>query len=279
MDYRVSLDIFDGPLDLLLHLIKRHELDVCDVSLAKITDSYVKHVELLRDMASRGEGEGVDIDVVGDFLVVAATLLEIKSNELLPRPEAREVETAADEGGGDPRFELVRQLLEYKRIKDSADRLEVRREEHHQRFPRVPGRMRPPQGEAEGDAEGEELAPLDLEELHAWDLLSLFEQLMNDVGRRGPVSHDVTYDDTPIDLHVADIADRVGRERRVSFRALMLGRANRSEMIGVFLALLELIRQKRVLVEPAEDDIQLVDAPEEHKRTFEEQTFGGGVGN
>lgn len=273
MDYRVSLDIFDGPLDLLLHLIKRHELDICDVSLAKITDSYVKHVELLRDLASRGEGEGVDIDVVGDFLVVAATLLEIKSNELLPRPEAQHVEMPADEQSQDPRFELVRQLLEYKRIKDSADRLESRREEHQQRFPRMPGRTRLVVGEGDTEGEGEELPPLDLEELHAWDLLSLFEQLMAEVGRRGPASHDVTYDETPIDLHVADIADRVANERRVSFRALMLGRAGRSEMIGVFLALLELIRQKRVLIEPVDGDVQIIDAPDEHKRTFEEQAF------
>ncbi len=271
MDYRVSLDIFDGPLDLLLHLIKRHELDICDVSLARITDSYVKHVELLRELARRGEGEGVDIDTVGDFLVVAATLLEIKSSELLPRPEAAEApETGEEAQSQDPRFELVRQLLEYKRIRDSADRLEARREAHQQRFPRVPGRARPP----EGDEEGQELAPLDLEELHVWDLLSLFERLMADVGRRAPTSHDVTYDDTPIDLHAADIADRVGREHRLSFRALMQGRAGRSEMIGVFLALLELIRQKRVLLEAAEDDdLAIIDAPEEHKKTFEEQAF------
>jgi segregation and condensation protein A len=231
-------------------------------------------VELLRELAARGEGEGVDIDTVGDFLVVAATLLEIKSNELLPCPEAQQVEMPADDQNEDPRFELVRQLLEYKRIKDSADRLEARREMHQQRFPRFPGRVRPPQAEGDVEGEAEELPPLDLEELHAWDLLTLFEQLMADVGRRGPASHEVTYDDTPIDLHVADIADRVGRERRVSFRALMLGRSGRSEMIGVFLALLELIRQKRVLIEPVEGDVQIVDAPEEHKKTFEEQTFG-----
>lgn len=277
MDYRVSLDIFDGPLDLLLHLIKRHELDICDVSLARITDSYLRHVDLLREMAARGEGGGVDIDVVGDFLVVAATLLEIKSDELLPRPEAQAIELPLQESQ-DPRFELVRQLLEYKRIKDSADRLEARREQYQHRFPRAPGRLRLESAAGGEDGAGGELPPLDLEELHVWDLLSLFEQLMNEVGRRGPTSHDVTYDDTPIDLHVADIADRVGRERRISFRSLMLGRAGRSEMIGVFLALLELIRQKRVLIEPTEGDIHIIDAPEEHKQTFEEQTFGEGVG-
>ena len=213
MDYRVSLDIFDGPLDLLLHLIKRHELDICDVSLAKITDSYLRHVELLREMAARGEGQGVDIDVVGDFLVVAATLLEIKSNELLPRTESQAVESPPEESQ-DPRFELVRQLLEYKRIKDSADRLEARRDEYQQRFARAPGRVRLESAGGDEEGVGSELPPLDLEELHAWDLLSLFEQLMSEVGRRGPASHDVTYDDTPIDLHVADIADRVSRERR-----------------------------------------------------------------
>ena len=271
MDYRVSLDIFDGPLDLLLHLIRRHELDVCDVSLAAITDSFVRHVGLLREMAERGEGAGVDLDTVGEFLVVAATLLEIKSSELLPRPEVAETSDGDAEPTGDPRLELVRQLLEYKRIKDSADRLEARREEHLQRFPRVPARLRLPTP----DGDDEELPPRDVEELHAWALLSLFEQLMHEVGRRGPVNHEVTYDDTPIDLNVADIADRVTRERHVSFRQLLLGRTNRSDLIGVFLALLELIRQKRVLVEPSEgEDLQIVDAPDEHKRTFEEQAFG-----
>lgn len=276
MDYRVSLDIFDGPLDLLLHLIKRHELDVCDVSLAKITDSYVRHVELLRDMARRGEGAGVDIDTVGEFLVVAATLLEIKSSQLLPRPDA-EAEAAGEASGGagenepDARFELVRQLLEYKRIKDSANRLEAMRDEHGERFARIPAKLRL----ATADGDDESLPPLDLEELHVWDLLAIFEAVMAELGTRGPSSHEVTYDDTPIDLHAADIADRVGRERKISFRQLLAGRETRSEMIGVFLALLELIRQKRVVISPAEgeNDVEIADAPQAHKDTFEEQAF------
>ena len=271
MDYRVTLDIFDGPLDLLLHLIRRHELDVCDVALAGITDRYLRHVAVLRELSARGEGGGVDLDTVGDFLVVAATLLEIKSNELLPRPEAEQsnVEAVDPASLGDARLELVRQLLEYKRLRDSADRLEAMREEFSQRFPRVPA-ARPAADDDAGPP------PLALEELHVWDLLATFEKLMAELGRRGPARHEVTVDDTPIDLHAADIADRVAREGRVSFRSLLIGRKSRGEMIGVFLALLELVRQKRVLVTSDGDDVRIADAPQEHKDTFEEQTFSQG---
>ena len=274
VDYRVSIDIFDGPLDLLLHLIRKHELDVCDVALVQITDAYVRHVELLRDAAKRGEIAGIDIDVVGDFLVIAATLLEMKSAALLPRPEAVELNGEEAEQV-DPKLELVRQLLEYKKIKDSAGRLESMRESHALRFPRIPA-TRPVNGD---NFEAVDLPPLDLEELHVWDLLGIFERLMAEVGTRGPRTHDVSYDDTPIDLHAADIADRVRRDGRASLRDLLEMKQSRGEMVGVFLAVLELVRQKQVLVEivePGDDDVPdllLVDAPEAHKQTFEEQVF------
>ena len=276
MDYRVSLDIFDGPLDLLLHLIRKHELDICDVSLVRITDAYVRHVEVLREAARRDETAGLDIDTVGEFLVVAATLLEMKSAALLPRPEVVESDDEEAEQT-DPKLELVRQLLEYKKIKDSAGKLEARREEHAQRFPRFPA-TRPKDLQGDGDNfEAVELPPLDLEELHVWDLLSIFEKLMAEVGTRGPRTHDVSYDDTPIDLHAADIADRVRRDGTASLRELLTAKETRGEMVGVFLAILELVRQKQVLVEIIEDegsvDLKLIDAPEEHKQTFEEQVF------
>ncbi|MEL7238639.1 MAG: segregation/condensation protein A, partial [Planctomycetota bacterium] len=216
MDYRVSLDIFDGPLDLLLHLIRKHELDVCDVSLVRITDAYVNHVQLLREAAERGEAV-LDIDTVGDFLVVAATLIEMKSAALLPRPEMAETSDDGEAEQTDPKLELVRQLLEYKKIKDSVGQLDHMREEHARRFPRIPA----VRAEQDGPDANVELPPLELEELHVWDLLSIFERLMTEVGRRGPANHEVTYDDTPIDLHAADIADRVRRDGHASLRELM----------------------------------------------------------
>ncbi len=255
--YRVSLPIFDGPLDLLLHLIRKHELDVCDVALAAITDSYVCHVEHLRELASRGEGAGVDLESVGEFLVVVATLLEAKSVRLLPRREA-EPSLGDVVYEVDPRLELVQQLVEFKAIKDAAGRLEERREETAARFPRVPARR---------GTDRDDPPPLALEEFHAWDLLSIFQRLMEEVGRRGPTRHEVIDDDTPIDLHAADLLDRVRARGTLSFRAALRAGQTRGEQIGLFLALLELVRDKQILLElDASADLLLREAPPEHRQ-------------
>jgi segregation and condensation protein A len=260
VEYRVELEVYNGPLDLLLYLIKRDELDIYDIPIAKITDSYLGYVSMLRDIKSR---EGLDINVAGDFLVMAATLMEIKSAMLLPKAPAvqqNQGPTAAQEIT-DPRYELVQQLLEYKRLKDSATLLERKQQEHESRFPRVP---------AVREGEADEPPPVDLDEVQIWDLLAAFDRLMKEVGSRKPRYHEVLYDDTPIDLHAADIEDRLKREHKLTLRQLITGRKSRSEMIGVFLALLELIREKKILVEQnqVQDELEIVEAPEEHKKTY-----------
>lgn len=260
MEYRVELDVYNGPLDLLLYLIKRDELDIYDIPIARITDSYLAYVTMLRNIKTR---EGLDINVAGDFVVMAATLMEIKSAMLLPKaPAAQQNDgpTAAQEIT-DPRYELVQQLLEYKKLKDSATLLERRQQEHESRFPRIP---------AVREGEADEPPPVDLDEVQIWDLLAAFDRLMKEVGTRKPRYHEVLYDDTPIDLHAADIEDRLKRESKLTLRQLITGRKSRSEMIGVFLALLELIREKKILVEQNEvhDDLEIVEAPEEHKKTY-----------
>jgi len=138
--------------------------------------------------------------------------------------------------------------------------LEQQQHEHENRFPRYPAKL-------EGDAD--EPPPVDLEEVQIWDLLDAFNRLMKEVGGRKKF-HEVTYDDTPIDLHAADIEDRLTREGKLTLRQLITGRKNRSEMIGVFLALLELIREKKILVqqEGVLDEMEIVPAPEEHRKTF-----------
>ena len=258
MDYRVELDVFNGPMDLLLYLIKRDELDILDIPIARITESYFGYLQQMRQ-ASRDHG--FDINLAGDFLVMAATLMEIKSAMLLPR----QVEEAADPNSAaaelaDPRYTLVQQLLEYKRFKDSAALLEQKQQIHENRFRRVP---------AFRDESSNEPPPLDLEEVQIWDLLQAFTSLMSELGRR-PKFHEVVYDDTPIDLHAADIEDRVTREGKLTLRQLFVARKSRSEMIGVFLALLELIREKRILAQQPEDggEIEIIPAPEEHRKTF-----------
>lgn len=263
MDYRVELDVYNGPMDLLLYLIKRDELDIYDIPIASITDSYLSYVNMLRDMHRK---EGLDVNLAGDFLVMAATLMEVKSAMLLPRDtpaEGADGPSAAQELS-DPRYELVQKLLEYKRFKDTASALASRQLSHQNRFARFPAKL---------EGQSDELPPLDMEEVQIWDLLDAFSKLMREVGARKPTEHQVIYDDTPIDLHAADIEDRLKREPHLSLRQLIEGRANKSEMIGVFLAILELIREKKILVqqEGILDDLNIVQAPPEHQKLHAEQ--------
>src|SRR5436190_15977337 len=188
--------------------------------------------------------------------------MEIKSATLLPKAPATEgAENSAAAELADPRMELVQKLLEYKRFKDAAMALEKQQEMHQQRFPRIP---------ASREQKSDEPPPVDLEEVQVWDLLTAFTSLMKELGTRKPRYHEVNYEDTPIDLRAADIEDRLNREGRLSMRLLLEGRKSRSEMIGVFLALLELIREKKILVQQEDDsvDIRIDPAPEEHRRTY-----------
>ncbi|GAI30682.1 unnamed protein product, partial [marine sediment metagenome] len=123
-DYRVNLDIFAGPLDLLLYLVRKEEVDIYDIPIAKITDQYIRYIEMLKSL---------DIDLAGDFLVMASTLMQIKSAMLLPKAEPDQLQ--ADDFT-DPRAELIRQLLEYKKFKDAANLLSTAADEQKLRFPR-----------------------------------------------------------------------------------------------------------------------------------------------
>jgi len=222
--YRVQLDTYNGPLDLLYYLIRQEEVDVYDIPIARITEQYVEYINLLKEL---------DPDGVADYLVLLATLIEIKSRTLLPRPPAEEDQP---EDLQDPRMDLVRRLLEYKKYKDAAYELADAAEEQAKRFPSRPLKVAPEPGAAE------------LEDLEVWDLMAAFNRLMAQIGQ-APDTHEVVYDDTPLALHAADILDRLQREDgSLPFERLFLGRS-RQEVIGLFLALLELIRQKRLRAE------------------------------
>jgi segregation and condensation protein A len=237
-DYRVQLDAFHGPLDLLLFLIRREEIDIYDIPIARITEQYCQTVLAL---------QAIDPNAVGDFLVLAATLMEVKSRLLLPKPPPEEGEEPED-----PRMELVRQLLEYKQCKDASSVLSESAQERALRFARP--RSRP-----------DEAGDVDIEDVPIWELLEAFRKLMEATGR-SLAMHEVVYDDTPIGLHVADLLDRLEREQSIVFVDVFAGRS-RSECIGLFLALLELIRQRRVRVEQpsplGEVYVHLLPPPEE----------------
>ncbi len=236
-EYRVQLAAFEGPLDLLLHLIRKHEVDIHDIPIAIVTDQYINHLRGI---------ERIDIDLAGEFLVMAATLMEIKSRMLIPPGEGAANTDASGEDdvgvvggvGLDPRHELVQQLLEYKRYRDAADALNDRRMDWERRAPSAPAGV-----DDEALRSDDEL---DLEDVNLIDLCEAFEQICAtvDMTRLGDI--EVTLDDTPIELHAEDLIDRLTREgASMTLQAVFEGRS-RGEMLGLFLAMLELLRQQRM---------------------------------
>jgi segregation and condensation protein A len=266
IDYRVRLDAFEGPLDLLLYLIRRAEVDITDIPIAAIASQYMQYL---------GHIDSIDIELAGEFLVTAATLMEIKSRMLAP-PEARAGAEHAVQGaaagapGEDPRAELVKQLLAYKKYRDAAAALEARKSEWERRS-----------GAARAGVDDERLrellaaeaaeAAVELENVSLLDLVEAFSQIAASVNFDRLGEHQVTYDDTPIELHAEDIVDRLKRETgaerpRLALAELFAGR-KRGEMIGLFLATLELVRRRAVRVrqEAPGRPIELELRPEEER--------------
>lgn len=236
-------DLFEGPLDLLLHLVKEQEVEIQDVRLAEVVDSYMEHIKHL---------ERLDIEVAGDYLVVAATLLAIKSRSLLPREEV-----AFDDDLLDPEDELIQRLIEYRRFKGASDDLEERwrrRQLEHSRGNRHEARHHEPERE------------LDLGELTAWDLLATFSRLMRETLQDRP--HRVAEDRRPLRWFVQNLGRLVSGRGRASLRELVSdlddGTLTREGIVGSFCALLELVKIGLIIVEqPAQgDEIELVWASE-----------------
>jgi segregation and condensation protein A len=229
-DYRVNLDIFAGPLDLLLYLVRKEEVDIYDIPIAKVTDQYIHYVEILKQL---------DVDLAGDFIVMAASLMEIKSAMLLPQVELDSELSEQDRQLTDPRTELIRQLLEYKKFKDAANLLNAVADRHSERFPRpesIIDQLRP-------DHEPE----FDIDQVSIWDLVEAFDSICKAIGLTADVSH--IKDDTPIDLYQIEILHRLQTEGPMTFVHLFESKTNRAVMIGLFLALLELIRERLVWAE------------------------------
>ncbi|MEX0716815.1 MAG: segregation/condensation protein A [Planctomycetaceae bacterium] len=217
-DYRVQLDLYAGPLDLLLYLVRRSELDVLELQIARITSQFVEFLEVL---------EFLDLDQVGEFLVTAGTLLEIKSRLVLPQPE----EEAEAEIEDEPRGDLIQRLLEYKRFKEAAIALEERAALWQDRFPRLSDE-RPRQ---EKDPAADRIRQVEL-----WDLVGALARVLRT--RTIEREHSVRHEEEPIAAHVARIAARVRAEGRMPFSAFFDGTNRRGRIVAIFLAVLELLR-------------------------------------
>ncbi|MFN7972456.1 MAG: segregation/condensation protein A [Acidobacteriota bacterium] len=218
--YRVKLEVFEGPLDLLLHLIRKNELDVCDIPISLITEQYLQYVALMKEL---------DLEVAGEFVLMAATLVHIKTRMLLPRPP----EDAVAEPSEDPRQELVNRLLEHQRYKEAAKELYQREIIQDRIWGRPTG--------APITEEGAELVDVSL-----FDLLSTLRDVIERA--KGRIAIEVEADRLTVADRIQRIADALEKEASIPFERLFEDAASRREIIVTFLALLEMIRLRMIRV-------------------------------
>ena len=222
VDYKVKLEIFEGPLDLLLYLIKRDEIDIYDISLERITRQYLEYLQAFKEL---------NIDVAGEFVVMAANLIYLKSRSLLPVDQQPPEEDAEED---DPRWDLIRQLIEYKKFKEAAAQLHVRELEQERIFARDGG-----SGIAIADA------PLRLREVGIFELIHAFQNVIKRVDAREDL-REIFGERFSVSEKIEMILQRVGQGAAVRFSDLFGEIVSRVEIVVTFLALLELIRLKQV---------------------------------
>jgi segregation and condensation protein A len=246
-DYTVSLPVFEGPLDLLLHLVKKHELDVLDIPVNFITEKYLEYLDLMRQ---------TNLDIAGEYLLMAATLVHLKSRELLPSPEplsaADEID---DEDGLDPRQELIRRLLEYQKYKEAAERLDD--------MP-VTGRNVWTRGAPQGDG-ATDLAPATtpFAEVSVFKLLEALADVL--AKARVKLSHDVVVDRLSIADRIHQLVVRLDAEGSFSFRSCFVGPDGeevsaaqlKHDVVVTFLAILEMTRVKMIRITQNGDEITI----------------------
>jgi len=221
MDFKVSLNVFSGPLDLLLYLVKKHEVDITEVPIAVIAKEFCDYLTVLEDLS---------IEQVGEFVELASILLEIKARALVPRPEEQEevVEPV--------REDLVQRLLEYKQFRDAAALLEDRARQWELRFPRI-----------HADDQPAKAAPVEVTigDAHVWDLVGALSRVLAKRDKRRP--RQIVHDDTPIETHIDRIERLVAEQGRVAFSSLFEDDMPRVRMVGLFLATLELVRRGKLV--------------------------------
>ncbi len=233
-DYKVKLEVFEGPLDLLLYLIKRDEIDIYDISIERITRQYLEYLQAFKELK---------IDIAGEFVVMAANLIYLKSRSLLPLDQQPPEEDAEED---DPRWDLIRQLIEYKKFKEAAEQLHDRAREQERIFTRDGGNV------AVSDA------PLPLHEVGIFQLIHAFQEVIKRVDAREDLQ-EIFGERFSVSDKIEKILERVGGGTPVRFSELFGQIVSRLEIVVTFLALLELIRlnQVRALQRKMFDEIEI----------------------
>ena len=220
---RIHLSVFEGPLDLLLYLIRREKVDIHDIPIAPITRQYMEYLDLMQELS---------LDVAGDFMVMAATLIHIKSKMLVP---VEPTESEGEDETEDPRAELVRRLVEFQRYKDAAGVL------HQQAQIRAATWMRPDSVVPRFDDAGEEMLEAGL-----FDLIAAFKELLD--RRKALLAHEVDAEGKSIEERIEEMLALIKEGESIEFLELFAAQETKGDMILTFLALLELIRLRRVRV-------------------------------
>jgi Uncharacterized conserved protein len=225
MEYQIQLDIFQGPLDLLLHLIEKDEIDIYNIPIAFITDKYLDYIHTMQSLS---------LENVGDFLVMAATLMQIKAKLLLPQIADQDV--AADEEE-DPRWELAQKLIEYKRIKEAALSLQALEGQQSRFFTRIGGEFADQKVAPEPD---------NLKDLSIWDLLEAFKVILESLEPK-PLEA-VPKQAVSIKQRMTEILDLITTDGRIFFKTIFKDVKTKIGLITCFLAVLELIRLHKIVV-------------------------------
>ncbi len=224
MSYKIKLELFEGPLDLLLYLVKKDHLNIYDIPIATVTEQYLQYLNLMQLL---------DLNIAGEFLVMAATLMQIKSKMLLPAEE----QTGAEEEQEDPRQELVKRLLEYEKFKEIAESLRKRETDQREVF------KRPKTGiDIDKEALGEKEVYF---EASIFDLINAFSRALKDVPKE--VFYEVIKDEFTIEEKIHDILHLLLVNPSVRLSELFNKAKNKLEIIVIFLAILELIRMKEIM--------------------------------
>ena len=218
MDYRIKLDVFEGPLDLLLYLIRKHEIDIYDIPIFLITEQYIGYIDAMKSL---------NLDLAGEYLVLAATLIHIKSRMLLP------VHEEAGEEEEDPRSELVRQLLEYQAFKEAALDLNQRKLLDRDLFTRVEDSYEPPEG-----------TETEIREIGLFELVKAFQRVM--AGAPKDFSIDFNADTMSISQRISEVLELLNEKKTLTFNDLLGDIGERRVLVYTFLAVLELMKMRVV---------------------------------
>jgi segregation and condensation protein A len=219
-DYNVKFEVFEGPLDLLLYLIKKEEVDIYEVNLTKLATQFIEYIEVMRLL---------DLDIAGEFLVMASTLMYIKSRELLPRNQQVQPEEEEEE---DPRWELIRQLVEYKKFKDAAGKLQLREIEQESIFPRMPGKV-----------DLQVAGPKS--EVSLFDLINAVNEVLKRISKREEL-REIFEEKWTVSQKIELLLRLVAENPVVKFTELFAAATSRYEVVCTFLAMLELTRLKQI---------------------------------